>query len=51
MRSARSLLAYRRGARILTIQIQNNSLTGSDVDITVSPEGGGGGPAPRPPGR
>jgi len=39
VRSAVSILSYTRGERVLTIQIQNRSLGGAEVDLTISPRG------------
>ena len=39
VRSAVSILSYTRGERVLTIQIQDRSLGGAEVDLTVSPRG------------
>jgi hypothetical protein len=41
LRSAVSVLTYSRDGRVATIQIQKRTLTGSEVTITVSPQGGG----------
>ncbi|MBF0130128.1 MAG: hypothetical protein HQL33_09060 [Alphaproteobacteria bacterium] len=38
VRSATSVLTYRRGARIATVQIQGSSLGSSEMDVTVAPE-------------
>ena len=40
VRSAVSVLTYTRENRVMTIQIQGKTITGSEVDITVSPRGG-----------
>ena len=40
LRSAVSVLTYSREGRVATIQIQKRTLTGSEVTITVSPQGG-----------
>lgn len=42
VRSAISVLTYRRAARVATIQLQATALGNTDVDFTVSPQGGGG---------
>lgn len=38
VRSAISVLTYRRGVRIATVQIQGATLGTSEVDVTVAPE-------------
>ena len=43
-RSEVSILTYRRGARIATVQIQGAALGASDVTFTVAPEAGCSGP-------
>lgn len=40
VRSAISVLTYTRESRVMTIQLQGKTISGSEVDITVSPRGG-----------
>ncbi len=49
VRSAISMLTYSRQGRIATIRIQGGTLRGSEVVITVSPEGGAQSAPPLPP--
>jgi hypothetical protein len=37
VRSATSVMTYTRGERVMTIQIKARTITGTEVDITVSP--------------
>lgn len=50
IRSAISILSYQKGERIATIQVQRSSaiLGGSQIEFTVSPQGGGMGAPPMP---
>lgn len=41
VRAATSVLTYKRGERVATIQIEKNTLMGSTVFFTVSPQGSG----------
>ena len=39
VRAEVSVMTFVRGERVATIQIQSNSLRGTEVDVTVSPRG------------
>jgi hypothetical protein len=41
VRSAISILTYMRGGRVMTLQIRNNTLRGSEITATVTPEKAG----------
>ena len=39
VRSGTSVLTYSRGERVMTVQITNKTLRGSEINVTVSPRG------------
>lgn len=39
VRSGTSVLTYTRGERVMTVQITNRTLRGSEINLTVSPRG------------